>query len=693
MENMEQTGAWKKVDEDINELERRRQRVFTNEQYDYELPPALLKIIEELPEKGDEEDIKIRDFSESEKQMKSLRYENLRKAMKQYARIDNEISIKQYLVDKLRKEILQKNPKAVSTRDSVTDMVSNDLLKLRREKDAFKDKEQSPSPEAYVATNLIDFKHNIERTQAGGMVETPYVKESKEWMMARLQKGTPMFLHGHLGAGKTEIALHTARESMLKQLITDDLDTWLSDNPEAVKADSQKISKKYKEIEKVYRNKIKEGNPKVLEEISPYLVIGNRDFTMQDLYTEKTLVVTKFNGKSVEDHVKAIDDEFNTWVEVHKEELNTSKEAQKNKEQAAQKILEAYKLKNTGFGTEVKKIEKELYRAIKEGKPIILDEASAIPATVFISMNDILTKRPGDMAHIPGEDTVRVKEGFCVIMTGNIDSIASLANYIGTEDMNPAFLSRLDIREYTYLPQSTSGVLNEQNNPERNELFMVVSALLARKDGSSRLPEGSWDKVFALAQLARVTQDVFSGKWKKSDMARTKSGDTQDPKLETSVMSPRGILKILQEWNNGQEKDVDKALWDAFIGGIINPEDQHYILQQAQRFGFFMESDGWSIPAQEVGAPLLSLDDVRAYPYKYTQPKDRNTSPRAMIEMIYGKAPERVKFPDIDADILTGESKINLEEVAELQELSRLANKYEEGMKVVIEKEECTLSK
>ena len=72
------------------------------------------------------------------------------------------------------------------------------------------------------------------------------------------------------------------------------------------------------------------------------------------------------------------------------------------------------------------------------------------------------------------------------------------------------------IFEYDYLPQSTEDTnWNNQESPERNELFRVMISYLADEKGTLQLPEHdkSLSKLFKLAQLSQTTQDVFSNKW------------------------------------------------------------------------------------------------------------------------------------------------------------------------------------
>ena len=73
--------------------------------------------------------------------------------------------------------------------------------------------EQMMSIEAvYLEVNrrtLLDYRAQLAK---GGIVETPSVKQEISQILGHLQIGIPVFLRGHLGAGKTELLLHISRK-------------------------------------------------------------------------------------------------------------------------------------------------------------------------------------------------------------------------------------------------------------------------------------------------------------------------------------------------------------------------------------------------------------------------------------------------------------------------------------------------
>lgn len=615
-----------------------------------------------------------------------LKAENLVEALREHKNKQYKIILDEICLQKVIQFIRESDVRAISTRNEITDGLVDEMNKLKKEQEELK----QISPEAYIGLTLSNFKEQIQRTKRGMLVETNYVKEKKESTLKAMKAGKHMFLHGHLGGGKTDFAIDVSIDRMIDLNVKKELDMWLEKNPNAKEMD---IIKTYKNIKKKYEIGVKNEDPKIMEKVRPFLVSGSKDFSLKDLYVEKTLKVTKFNGKEISEHLKSIDEEYEKWVKDNKEELSKlSKEEKARKEaEEAHRILEIYKMKNTGFGTMVKEIRKELLRAVEEGKPIIIDEVNSIPPTLLISMNDILTKKPGEKAYIPGVGSIEVKEGFNIIMTGNLET-GGVAEYFGTEEMNPAFLSRVIPQEYNYLPQNKNGNVFEQENPEQNELFQTIITFLADKDGSLKLPEGSIDKLFKLAQLAKITQDVFSGRWNENDVIKTKSGDEIEPKLEKTVLSIRNIINVLEEWNKGQEIDLDMALWKAFISQATIPSDQDYILKQAARYGFFQENDGWNLQSFEEtkNINLISEKDIKKSKYKYTRPNNHIYTPSDTVQILYGKAPERIKFPDINLEVFA-EKEISIEKMEEFDQFENEINKYEKAFETFLKKEGCRL--
>jgi hypothetical protein len=701
MDKSETTETWKRVEEGINQEERKKAWEISEEQFRKIIKESLsqggdvfmdsFEKIEEILSQGAEEQGEESATNEQETLIKlaekliSLRWKNLSESLKKYKNIQDEIIFNKMLINKIVTAVKNNDKRVISTRNVYADKLIEIVEKLEREQRELK---QATTPEAYTGINLLEAKKQIEKARQGRMIETNYVKGVKKEVIEEMKNGEPVFIHGHLGGGKSDFAADVCIDRMVELCVQRQIDEWQETNK---KASKKEIIKKYHKIRKEFEERIKEKDKKTLEKVLPFIVSGSKDFSLQDLYTEKMLKVVKLNGETIVDHNNNIKKEIAENFKKHQKEWSKLSIEERAKKEAdeARRIEKLYIMKKGGgYGTEVEKIEKELLRAIKEGKPIIIDEVNAIPPTLLISMNDILVRKPGELAYIPGVGPKEIKEGFSVIMTGNLTS--SLTEYFGTEEINPAFLSRLQVREYNYLPQNKAGSFYEQENPEKNELFQAILIFLADKKGSLSLPEGSLDKLFKLSQLAKITQDVFSGKWEESDMANTKSGDeSMEPRLTKSILSIRNVINVLKKWNKGEKMDLDMALWKSFISNAIDPQDQNYILNKAKECGFFMEKDGWKIDIGDDSRALTTLDDIRTREYKYTIPKNYTYSPRDFVEILYGKAPERINYPDIDLNAFSDEREIDMEEIGKLETFEEEIEKYEKGFQLAMVKERC----
>jgi hypothetical protein len=433
----------------------------------------------------------------------------------------------------------------VSTRSKVTDR-----LRERIESDeAQLETLANQNPESYVVVHGSEFRGLVKEIAKGEIATTPYVRKHLDRVEANMAEGRPTFIHGHLGSGKTELAIAAAKHSSISReayaQAMEDFKAFKQDNPQASKEEARaELGRTYRRHLLALETALSNGDTEATEKFTPLIISGSKDLTSQDMFTDKTLKLTRIDRKPILEQAASLDAELAKWEQDNPEEAVDSA---KRREKATQ-ILEIYKKDNSAFGTEVQKIEKEILRGVKEGRPVILDEANAIPSAILISLNDILQRRPGQTCYIPGEGPTEIKDGFSLTLTGNLST--GNINYGGTNELNPAFLSRLDIIEHDYLPMSdTDPSVENQAEPSKNELFQVVVAYLADRHGDLTLPEmdQSLNKLFRLSQLAHQTQQVFEGKWRESNSLTTDSGDDLQPSLEQSVLSIRNLLNVLKK--------------------------------------------------------------------------------------------------------------------------------------------------
>jgi len=477
------------------------------------------------------------------------------------------------------------------------------------------------SPEAYFGLHLKELKEYKKDLGKGRIIETPYVKRHAEDIATHLRANKPVMLYGHLGSGKTEIAMHVAKEYMGKEAL---------------------------------------------------VISGSKHTSLTEFYGHQILSIDKINKEELDGFTKEVEQKFKEWIK----ENPKAEEDEKNR--AHDRILQVY-LTQFKSGTISDFFMGPVYRAMAEGRPIIIDEVNAIPHEALISLNHILTRKVGEKINIQQNTgtQIEVKEGFGVIMTGNLNQ--EQEKYIDRQDMDPAFLSRLYKLEYDYLPQKTEGSLEDEASKE-NELFHLLLSEVMDKNGNIEVPKDSIKKFWNLAKAARIIQNVFAGKEISSAYYFQEAGDRATKYLlKESVMSIRAIENILKQWKTeGYKQDLDYYIWKEFISQSTVASDKAYLYQILKdRFNFF-QGEGWEqIPDYGSGG-MVNVFDIKA-PENYSAEK-QFFSPRETVEFAFGKAPERAKWPEVKGEIKK-EIENDFEGFEEMETLEKFKNVFEQDLK------------
>jgi len=522
------------------------------------------------------------------------------------------------------------------------------IEKLERELEAIL--ENSPEAwEYYYKRQLIS---DIETQHQQRLVTVPYVVKAKQKVIDSLNLGVPVYIVGHLGSGKTQLATEAALDFTIQNKIQAELEGkmehWFSENTNATEKDAIEKFREFNEERKLYyKNILTNGSKEEIEALQPLFISGSHNLTYEDMFVEKTLSLEhSFSQGSYRDYLNMIIGDFYEWMDEHKERLKqmTDEEQLQLKIQIWKSFSDLLVASNSNFGTTIKKIEREILLAVKEGRPVIVDELNTIAMQNLIALNDILQRHAGNTAYITGVGPVLIKPGFAFIGTGNLSS--QRVNYEGTNELNPAFKSRFVTIEYNYVPQKITGSLEDQQSPEKNELFRIIIAQLADKNGNIHIPDSrrTLEELFRFSQLCRVTQNVFMGKWKDNEVQKDFGID--EPELRESVLSIRNILHVLNDWNQGEEKDLSKAMWDGFISSITYVDDQNYILSQAVRFGFFPIGEGWNIETKGIGEATTTYEEIRTRPYRYVRPSIEALSCLDVVHLIFGEGTLRKSLPE-----------------------------------------------
>lgn len=493
------------------------------------------------------------------------------------------------------------------------------------------------NPDAFFVLHEQELLDDLANEREGRLVNVPYLKQAKKRMLDSLNAGIPVYLVGHLGSGKTQLALETAQDYACAKRRQAFLDEKMAAfEKEHAQASPRQKDQHFNQICEEARRTFLPGDE------HPYFISGSHNLTAEDMFSEKTLKLAHASeGKNYEDQLQKLIQGFLTFLSEQEGQMEKmdSKERMSLMLAGWKTFSDLYISENSGFGTVVSKIDKEVLKALKEGKPVIIDEINTIAMQNLIALNDILQHHAGQTAYITGIGPVTIQNGFCLIGTGNLST--STVSYEGTNVLNPAFQSRFTTIAYNYVPQSTTWSLPDQTRPEQNQLFRLMIEHLCQTDGSLLLPEPSktLDQLFCLAQMARVSQDIFEGR----NLSANKDGDL--PVLNEAVLSIRGLIHILDSWNYGENCDLSLALWNGFIGSVTNGDDRNLLLALAVRYGFFPESEGWKIECRAKGEGALEYEDIRTQPYDYDIRALERLSKEDIIELLFGKGPKRTSLP------------------------------------------------
>lgn len=452
--------------------------------------------------------------------------------------------------------------------------------------DAKRDELLQSTPEAYYGLHLKQLKEYKESLDEKRLVETPYVRERAEDIHAHIRGGKPVLIYGHLGSGKTELAMQVARDYIGKEAL---------------------------------------------------VISGSKTMSLAELYGHQVLQLDAVSTDALTKAANEVEAVFKKWEEQHKE----STEEEKNR--VHDTVLQTY-LTKLQKGTVTDFFLGPVYRAMDEGRPLIIDEVNAIPHEILISLNHILTRKVGDEVLVQQDSgkTITIKEGFGILMTGNLNQGQEV--YVDRQDMDPAFLSRLYKIEYDYLPQETEGDLAHDAGPQ-NELFQVMLAKVMDRHGNLQIPKDSLNSLWNLAKAARVTQDVFAGREVDSAFFFQMAGAPRGVQyfLKESVLSLRALDAVLSQWqNDGYKNELDYYIWNEFIAQSTQPSDRAYLYQLLQnRFGFF-QGEWPQNPSTGSGG------DIRSFTIQ--PPRNRAEEiefhgPRELVDKAFGRGPKRTAWP------------------------------------------------
>jgi MoxR-like ATPase len=526
-----------------------------------------------------------------------------------------------------------------------------DIIRLEEEyRDLYEEYQQiiRSSPEAYVwktAQTLLEIKRVFDEN--GTIVETPYVKTKIAHILDHIRQGRPVFIHGELSTGKTELAKHIAR----KYLSGPYLERWERENPRPTDPEALKEWEKRREAVK-----------------EPLIVRGMRGLEKEDILARTVLEreKTPLPEEQVKFLIEAKERFRKEVIERAAQEIKDPKERERFIQDALETLERAYMEKWRSGIITVEQLS-PIFQAMEEGRVVIIDEMNAIPHHVLIVLNDIITRKPGDVVFTPSGRPIVVQEGFAIIATGNWKPEDQIL-YPGRSILDAAFLSRFGLEEYDYLPQliqresTTDDPEVIRKERQENELFMMLMVRLLDDQLGATLPENSIKKIKELARIARVIQDVFSGK--AVETAFWARGGKINPKevLKENVLAYRQLIPILEMWKrDGFRWPLDVYIFLHYIKrSSERPEEMKYLYGLLQIQGGFFQNEDWPQSTGESDEDITAIRNHIITLEKRTKGVDplsrakqpvpkkeiklRYYSPLEIIEEIFGPIPKRSRY-------------------------------------------------
>lgn len=496
------------------------------------------------------------------------------------------------------------------------------------------DKLVEGSPEVFVGSHLMELRQYHRDLDRGRLAEMPYVEKNKAIVMDRIKSGEHLFIYGHLGSGKSELAMAAARE-------------YLSGRPEEEIGRQIQIS--YDEWLRFHPSATEEGKEKQLDGLKreargAVVISGSAQLHQSELYGHRALNIKEFFTQERLSKLRTVEEEYGVW------EKGNAGASPESKALHYKGLLKVYLDEGTGTFSDF--FVGPIYRAMRDGRPVVLDEIDYIKPEVLASLNHILTRITGESVSVQQDsgERVQMRRGFCIIATGNFPSETDVERYVGTQKMNAAFLSRFGKLNHDYLPQSAEPNLTDATPEElkNSDSFHMLLARSMDRYGNISAPKGSIEKLWKFAVFAKKSQDIFSGKW--ADKETGEAGLTREM-VGDEVLSPRHITRIIEAWQRDNMRyELDHYIFERFIGEARDTE-RAALYKIAQEVGLFSEQNGWP-PAQniEAGAGVVKFEIV-------SPANEAGTaewySPRDTVEYAFGKAPERSVWPvwpDVEGD-------------------------------------------
>ncbi|MEI8360926.1 MAG: hypothetical protein WCG01_02265 [bacterium] len=479
--------------------------------------------------------------------------------------------------------------------------------------------------------NLWQMLHN------GKIVETPYIKSIIEKILPvlKVQEGkspTIVYLHGDHGTGKTALATHIARN-----YLTGKDENGKSKDPIIVSGSKYLEPDRFTETFKI-------------ENLTPeehFKIIAKKFGEDVDLSSNESLTKTiaAMVGSEKEQReavfMQVARQEYHNSLSEDQDDTESGFEAyfKKNEKKLrgeTEELVNGQLASVYGNPVQGRFVLGAMYEAMRQGVPLIIDEANAIPPEVLIAFNDLLTKKIGETQKTQASiGEFQIKPGYCVIWTGNTGDRYTKARH---NDTDPATYSRIIPVQVNYLPQSNQlneaktdierlnlgHITDEFKDDEELQKIIDDSKSLAKNDqifevllmkmmnqrlGARVLVKKDdrysfFKDMYRLSVGARLIMDVFEGKAGNSglrlDNLKPILGADVTPALIASSLSSANLTmrelmdQILGAYvDQGGSMDIEYYLWNYVKKYDQHPQAQAVIYATLNKAGFFSADGGW----------------------------------------------------------------------------------------------------
>ncbi|MDR2416147.1 MAG: hypothetical protein LBD75_06170 [Candidatus Peribacteria bacterium] len=381
----------------------------------------------------------------------------------------------------------------------------------------------------------------------------------------------------------------------------------------------------------------------------PIIIGGAKDTALEDLTMEK--IITSRNsvgGGGKEEFISQSADITNQLLQqiFNKEDIvNQMLQKVSGKEKKEKIKAELEKMDFYGMHLFTEYHAKGLFKAMKEGLPLIIDEVNAIRPDVLIGINDYITKKIGQSIALPnGLGEFKIAEGFCILTTGNDPQQNSKKLHYngGRYALDEALKNRLISYAKSYPYQSEEKFMNDENISldeylQNNELYGLLLTLFfkphttkptsttdsppqKKQKKADTLPLAANISGFELYKSARSgksnreKQQLFFQEIKNFALAianiqKAYQGESVYSKTQSvskdystsinhQVISMRQIRNIISAYQHSSYP-LEYHIYKEYLSQITTPDEKFSLLQMFADQHFFSDQVGTNLVESE----------------------------------------------------------------------------------------------